>query len=68
MSGSWGSGRIIRMSKESHGKNTPLSEFVRKADSAQKKQVYRKVLERASERQDAVLSKHRRAVSGAGSR
>ena len=56
------------MPKKLHNKDTALSEFVRKADSAQKKQVYRKVLERASERQDAVLSKHRHAISDAVSR
>lgn len=56
------------MHKHPHSENTPLSEFVRKADSAQRKRIYRKVLERATERQDAVMSKHRRPVPSAGSR
>lgn len=35
--------------------STPFSEFIRNASSAEKKQVYRKVLERATERQNRIL-------------
>lgn len=35
--------------------STPFSEFIRNASSAEKKQVYKQVLERATERQNRVL-------------
>ena len=35
--------------------STPFSEFIRNASSAQKKKVYKVVLERATERQKRVL-------------
>jgi hypothetical protein len=35
--------------------STPFSEFIRNASSAEKKQVYKQVLEKATERQNRVL-------------
>ena len=37
--------------------STPFSEFIRNASSAEKKRVYKRVLERASESQNRVLAK-----------
>ena len=38
--------------------STRFSEFIRTASSKEKKQVYTKVMKRASELQNAVLSRH----------
>jgi hypothetical protein len=40
--------------------STPFSEFIRNASSAEKKRVYKRVLEKATESQNRVLA---RAVS-----
>ena len=37
--------------------STPFSEFIRNASSAEKKRVYKRVLEKASESQNRVLAK-----------
>jgi hypothetical protein len=37
--------------------STPFSEFIRKASSAEKKRVYKRVLEKASENQNRVLAR-----------
>jgi hypothetical protein len=37
--------------------STPFSEFIRNASSAEKKKVYKVVLEKATQRQQVVLSK-----------
>lgn len=37
--------------------STPFSEFIRNASSAEKKRVYKRVLEKASERQNQVLAR-----------
>ncbi|HEX9812513.1 MAG TPA: hypothetical protein VGA88_10560 [Burkholderiales bacterium] len=42
--------------------STPFSEFIRNARSEEKKRVYKRVLEKASERQNKVLA--RVATSG----
>lgn len=36
--------------------STPFSEFIRNASSAEKKRVYKRVLEKASESQNQVLA------------
>lgn len=36
--------------------STPFSDFIRNASSAEKKRVYKQVLQKASERQNRVLS------------
>jgi hypothetical protein len=36
--------------------STPFSEFIRNASSAEKKRVYKRVLEKASESQNGVLA------------
>lgn len=38
-------------------KSTPFSEFIRNASSAEKKRVYKRVLEKASESQNQVLAR-----------
>lgn len=37
--------------------STPFSEFIRNASSAEKKRVYKQVLEKATERQNRVLAR-----------
>ncbi len=37
--------------------STPFSEFIRNASSAEKKRVYKRVLEKASESQNRVLAR-----------
>ena len=37
--------------------STPFSEFIRNASSAEKKRVYKRVLEKASERQNRILAR-----------
>lgn len=37
--------------------SSPFSEFIRNASSAEKKRVYKVVLEKATERQNAVLKR-----------
>ena len=37
--------------------STPFSEFIRNASSAEKKRVYKRVLEKATESQNRVLSR-----------
>ena len=37
--------------------STPFSEFIRNASSAEKKRVYKQVLEKATERQNQVLAR-----------
>ena len=37
--------------------STPFSDFIRNASSAEKKRVYKRVLEKASESQNQVLTK-----------
>ncbi len=37
--------------------STPFSEFIRNASSAEKKRVYKRVLEKASERHNRVLAR-----------
>jgi hypothetical protein len=37
--------------------STPFSEFIRNASSAEKKRIYKRVLEKASEVQNKVLAK-----------
>ena len=37
--------------------STPFSEFIRNASSAEKKRVYKRVLEKASENQNLVLTR-----------
>ena len=37
--------------------STPFSEFIRNASSAEKKRVYKRVLEKASESQNRVLTR-----------
>jgi len=37
--------------------STPFSEFIRNASSREKKRVYKRVLEKASERQNRILTK-----------
>ena len=37
--------------------STPFSEFIRNASSAEKKHVYKRVLEKASESQNRVLAR-----------
>lgn len=37
--------------------STPFSEFIRNASSAEKKRVYKRVLEKASESQNRVLNR-----------
>lgn len=39
-------------------KSTPFSDFIRDAKSAEKKRVYAEVLEKATERQNAVIQAH----------
>jgi hypothetical protein len=41
--------------------STPFSEFIRNASSAEKKRVYQRVLEKASESQNQVLAKTAKA-------
>lgn len=45
------------LSKSKVLEDTPFSEFIRKADSRKKKQVYSVVLRRASDRQRSVIAK-----------
>jgi hypothetical protein len=40
--------------------STRFSEFIRTASSAEKKRIYTKVMKKASELQNAVLSRHAR--------
>ncbi len=42
--------------------STPFSEFIRNASSAEKKRVYKRVLEKASESQNLVLAKTAKIV------
>jgi hypothetical protein len=42
---------------EVHAKSTPFSEFIRNAPASEKKRVYTVVLEKATERQVAVIQK-----------
>ena len=37
--------------------STPFSEFIRNASSAEKKRIYKRVLEKASKRQNRVLDR-----------
>lgn len=37
--------------------STPFSEFIRNASSAEKKRVYKRVLEKASESQNRILAR-----------
>lgn len=46
---------FVRKSAVKPVRSTAFSEFIRNASSAEKKQVYKKVLERASERQNRLL-------------
>lgn len=44
--------------KSERVKSTPLSKFLREASSREKKRVYWRVLERATERQERLLAEH----------
>lgn len=58
----WGYNRVMTMlaSKPKSVRTTRFSEFIRKAPAREKKRVYRRVLERASERQRRILESARR--------
>lgn len=48
---------MIFKSKTKAVASTPFSEFIRNASSAEKKRVYKRVLEKASESQNRVLAR-----------
>ena len=43
--------------KSKSAASTPFSEFIRSARSEEKKRVYKRVLEKASERQNRILAR-----------
>jgi len=43
--------------KSKAASSTPFAEFIRNASSAEKKRVYKRVMEKASESQNRVLAK-----------
>lgn len=48
---------MIFKSKPKIVPSTPFSEFIRNASSAEKKRIYKRVLEKASESQNRVLAR-----------
>lgn len=48
---------MIFNSKPKKVASTPMSDFIRKASSAEKNKVYKRVLQKASERQNHVIEK-----------
>ena len=46
---------IMKILKKTERADTPFSEFIRKASPREKKRVYKRVLEKATERQKEVL-------------
>jgi hypothetical protein len=53
---------LLRLFRSRPSENSRFSEFIREASSETKKKVYTKVMQRASEAQNAVI--HRRATGG----
>jgi len=47
----------MKLFKKTEREDTPFSEFIRNASSGEKKRVYKRVLEKATERQKEVLRK-----------
>ncbi|MGH8274411.1 MAG: hypothetical protein ACRES9_09225 [Gammaproteobacteria bacterium] len=45
------------LSKSKAADSTPFSDFIRNASSRRKKQVYKRVLKKATERQNRLVSK-----------
>ena len=45
----------MKLTARKTGENSPFSEFIRNAKPSEKKKVYRRVLEKATERQKEVL-------------
>lgn len=48
---------VSRKRKSRTAVSTPFSEFIRNASSAEKKRVYKRVLKKASERQNRLLTR-----------